>query len=128
MHARCTPVEIQVEEYHHYNSQKAGEPLFLLAPSGPSVPRAVDTATDALPLGRPALRRHHRGRAAFDELDADGLITMPPGAGTPHAPALPAAAQLVGYHLGWPVRAASAAAERVGMTDACAPPWSASAT
>ena len=33
----CTPdhaLAIQVEEYHHYNSQKAGEPLVLLAPSG----------------------------------------------------------------------------------------------
>ena len=56
-------VEIQVEEYHHYNSQKAGEPLFLIAPSGPSVPRAVDTGRDALRWERPALRRDDRGGA-----------------------------------------------------------------
>ena len=50
----CTPdhaVEIQVEEYHHYNSQKVGEPLFLLAPTGPSVPRAMDTGRDARRFG-----------------------------------------------------------------------------
>lgn len=34
---------IQIEEYHHYVSQRAGEPLFVIAPNGPSVRRAVDT-------------------------------------------------------------------------------------
>lgn len=37
---------IPLEEYHHYNSQKVGDPLFLIAPRGPSVPRALDTAMD----------------------------------------------------------------------------------
>lgn len=37
---------IPLEEYHHYNSQKAGDPLFLIAPRGLSVPRALDTAVD----------------------------------------------------------------------------------
>ncbi len=32
------------EEYHHFHSQKAGDPLFVIAPRGPSVPRAVQTA------------------------------------------------------------------------------------
>ncbi|WP_052952798.1 SIS domain-containing protein [Devosia psychrophila] len=43
----CTPdhgIAIPLEEFHHYNSQKAGDPLFLIAPAGPSVPRARDTA------------------------------------------------------------------------------------
>ncbi|MCQ0986320.1 SIS domain-containing protein [Jiella marina] len=35
---------IPMEEYHHYNSQKPGDPLFLIAPAGPSVARARDTA------------------------------------------------------------------------------------
>ncbi len=42
----CSPdhgIAIPLEEYHHYNSQKAGDPLFLLAPHGPGVPRALDT-------------------------------------------------------------------------------------
>jgi glucosamine 6-phosphate synthetase-like amidotransferase/phosphosugar isomerase protein len=37
-------VALHVEEYHHYNSQKAGDPLFLIAPPGPSVFRAIDAA------------------------------------------------------------------------------------
>lgn len=42
----CTPdhgIAIPLEEFHHYNSQKSGDPLFLIAPKGPSVPRAMDT-------------------------------------------------------------------------------------
>ena len=45
----CTPnhaIAIPLEEYHHYNSQKAGDPLWLLAPDGFNVPRAVDTANE----------------------------------------------------------------------------------
>src|SRR5258707_1068267 len=50
----CTPdhaLAIQVEEYHHYNSQKTGEPLWILAPAGRSVPRALDTAREAVRFG-----------------------------------------------------------------------------
>lgn len=45
----CSPdhaIAIQLEEFHHYNSQKAGDPLFLVAPKGPSLPRALDTARE----------------------------------------------------------------------------------
>jgi glucosamine--fructose-6-phosphate aminotransferase (isomerizing) len=45
----CSPdhaMAIPLEEFHHYNSQKAGDPLFVLAPAGPSVPRARDTAEE----------------------------------------------------------------------------------
>lgn len=50
----CSPdhaIAIPLEEYHHYNSQKAGEPLFLIAPDGPSVPRALDTAREGKRIG-----------------------------------------------------------------------------
>ncbi len=43
----CSPdhgIAIPLEEFHHYNSQKAGDPLFIIAPDGPSVQRARDTA------------------------------------------------------------------------------------
>ena len=42
----CSPdhgIAIPLEEYHHYNSQKIGDPLFLIAPKGFGVPRALDT-------------------------------------------------------------------------------------
>ncbi|WP_165823721.1 SIS domain-containing protein [Metarhizobium album] len=43
----CSPdqgLAIPLEEFHHYNSQKEGDPLFLIAPDGPSIFRARDTA------------------------------------------------------------------------------------
>lgn len=42
----CSPdhsIAIPLEEFHHYNSQKAGDPLFLIVPHGVSVPRGLDT-------------------------------------------------------------------------------------
>jgi glutamine---fructose-6-phosphate transaminase (isomerizing) len=42
---------IQIEEYHHYLSQRAGEPLFLVAPNGPSTGRAADTASVGRAVG-----------------------------------------------------------------------------
>jgi glucosamine 6-phosphate synthetase-like amidotransferase/phosphosugar isomerase protein len=92
-------VDIQVEEYHHYNSQKAGEPLFLLAPSGPSVPRAVDTGRDALRWGGRLYVVTTEGERAFDDL-AGRVITLPPvpESLSPLLYLLPV--QLIGYHLG----------------------------
>ncbi|TLU74577.1 SIS domain-containing protein [Lichenicoccus roseus] len=43
----CSPdhaMAIPLEEFHHYNSLKPDDPLFVLAPDGPSVARARDTA------------------------------------------------------------------------------------
>jgi glucosamine 6-phosphate synthetase-like amidotransferase/phosphosugar isomerase protein len=100
-------VEIQVEEYHHYNSQKAGEPLFLLTPSGPSVARAVDTARDALRWGGRLYVVTTEGERAFDD-SAGRLITMPPVPESLSPLLYLLAAQLVGYHLGLSCYAAAA--------------------
>lgn len=107
----CTTLhatEIQVEEYHHYNSQKAGEPLFLFAPTGPSVPRAVDTGRDALRWGGRLYVVTTEGERAFDE-SGGRVITLPPvpESLSPLLYLLPA--QLVGYHLGLSSYAAAAA-------------------
>lgn len=107
----CTPhhsLAIHVEEYHHYNSQKAGEPLFLLAPTGPTVPRAVDTGTDAHRWGGQLYAVTTEGEPAFDDI-ANSVLRLPPmpEALSPLLYLLPA--QLVGYHLGM---AGFAAAER----------------
>lgn len=101
-------IEIQVEEYHHYNSQKAGEPLFLLAPAGPSIPRAVDTGTDALRWGGRLYVVTTEGEHAFDGLGGQ-VITVPavPEPLSPLLYLLPA--QLTGYHLGLSCYAAAAA-------------------
>ena len=109
----CTPLratEIQVEEYHHYNSQKAGEPLVLLVPSGPAVPRAVDTGTDAHRWGGRLYVVTTVGERAFDLLKPEALIELPlvPEPLSPLLYLLPA--QLLGYHLGLAgLRAAEAA-------------------
>lgn len=104
-------IDIQIEEYHHYNSQKTGEPLFVLAPSGPSVPRAVDTATDALRWGGRLYVVTTDGEGAFAELaGGDRLISLPavPEPLSPLLYLLPA--QLVGYHLGLSCYAAASRA------------------
>jgi glucosamine--fructose-6-phosphate aminotransferase (isomerizing) len=92
-------VEIQVEEYHHYNSQKPGEPLFLFAPSGPSVPRAVDTGRDALRYGGQLYAITTEGETAFSAF-ADGVLQLPavPEALSPLLFVVPA--QMIGYHVG----------------------------
>ncbi|TPG37140.1 SIS domain-containing protein [Mycolicibacterium hodleri] len=100
-------VEIQVEEYHHYNSQKAGEPLFLIAPSGPSVPRAVDTGRDALRWDGRLYVVTTEGERAFDESGAQ-VITMPPVPESLSPLLYLLAVQLVGYHLGLSSYAAAA--------------------
>ena len=100
-------VEIQVEEYHHYNSQKAGEPLFLFAPSGPSVPRAVDTGRDALRWGGRLYVVTTEGERAFEDSGAQ-VITMPPVPESLSPLLFLLVAQLVGYHLGLSSYAAAA--------------------
>ncbi len=108
----CTPdhaVEIQVEEYHHYNSQKAGEPLFLFAPTGPTVPRAMDTARDARRFGGRPYTVTTRGEHRLDE-HAETVLYLPDVSETiaPLLYLLPA--QLIGYHLGMAKFAAAEAA------------------
>jgi glucosamine--fructose-6-phosphate aminotransferase (isomerizing) len=92
-------VEIQVEEYHHYNTQKPGEPLFLLVPSGPSVSRALDTGRDARRYGGQLYAFTTVGEHAFDD-DANAVLELPPVSEelSPLLYLLPA--QMIGYHLG----------------------------
>jgi glucosamine 6-phosphate synthetase-like amidotransferase/phosphosugar isomerase protein len=92
-------VEIQVEEFHHYNSQKPGEPMFIFAPSGPSVPRAVDTGRDSRRFGGQLYVVTTAGESAFDEY-ANGILELPvvDEALSPLLYVVPA--QMIGYHLG----------------------------
>ncbi|TRW76962.1 SIS domain-containing protein [Mycolicibacterium sp. 018/SC-01/001] len=100
-------IDIQTEEYHHYNSQKAGEPLFLFAPSGPSVPRAVDTGTDALRWNGRLYVFTTDGEEAFDGL-AGTVVPLPAIDETLSPLVYLLAAQLIGYHLGLASYAAAA--------------------
>lgn len=97
----CTPdhaLAIAQEEFHHYNSQKAGEPLFIVAPDGPSVPRARDTAFEGRRWGG---RIHSIVTEGDDRLDANSSTVMRlpklPEALSPLVYSVPL--QLFAYHL-----------------------------
>ncbi len=60
----CSPahaIAIPLEEYHHYNSQKAGEPLFVIAPAGPEYPAGAGYGARRKTDGRQSLRYCERG-------------------------------------------------------------------
>ncbi|MGI4894860.1 MAG: SIS domain-containing protein [Janthinobacterium lividum] len=97
----CTPDRaeaIQVEEFHHYNSVKAGEPIWIITPAGPSVPRAVHTASEAKRFGGRVYVITTEGVDAFTGI-ADAVITVPaiPEPLSPLLTVLPV--QLTGYLL-----------------------------
>jgi glucosamine--fructose-6-phosphate aminotransferase (isomerizing) len=76
----CSPdhaLAVQVEEYHHYNSQKAGEPLWMLAPTGPSVPRAGETVSEAKRFGGQAYVVTSEQETAFGAT-ADAVLHLSP--------------------------------------------------
>jgi glucosamine--fructose-6-phosphate aminotransferase (isomerizing) len=98
----CTPdhaLAVQLEEFHHYNSQKVGEPLWLLVPSGRARERGVDTVHEAHRLGGHVHVVTTDGETAYDDL-ARTVLHLPSvsDAVSPLLYFLPA--QLVGYHLG----------------------------
>jgi glucosamine--fructose-6-phosphate aminotransferase (isomerizing) len=69
-------IAIPLEEFHHYNSQKAGDPLFLIAPDGPSMPRALDTVREGKRLGGQVYSVVSEGNNTLDEL-SDASIYLP---------------------------------------------------
>ena len=97
----CTPdhaIAVQLEEFHHYNSLKAGEPLWMIVPAGPSLRRGVDTVCEARRLGG------HVHAITSDGVDVyDGLaqtVLQLPAVPEPLSPLVTfPAAQLVGLHI-----------------------------
>jgi glucosamine--fructose-6-phosphate aminotransferase (isomerizing) len=97
----CTPdhaLAIELEEFHHYNSLKAGEPLWMLIPAGRSLERGIDTIHEAHRLGGHVYAITAEHVTAFDGL-ARGLLRLPEVSEvlSPLRYFLPA--QLVGYHV-----------------------------
>ncbi|HEX4093679.1 MAG TPA: SIS domain-containing protein [Trebonia sp.] len=102
---------VQLEEFHHCNSIKAGEPLWLFVTDERQVPRARDTIEEAARLGG----RVHviATEDAGDTFDgAVDVLTLPAVdlAVAPLVALLPA--QLIGYHLAMAKFAAAQAGER----------------
>lgn len=69
-------IAIPLEEFHHYNSQKAGDPLFLIAPDGPSLPRALDTIREGKRLGGQVYSIVSKGNSTLDAL-SDTCLHLP---------------------------------------------------
>ncbi len=97
----CTPdhaIAIPLEEFHHYNSQKAGDPLFVIAPRGPSIARARDTAAEGKRWGGVVYGVVTEDEAALDGL-ADAVLRLPamPEPLSPLVTSIPV--QLFAYHL-----------------------------
>ena len=97
----CSPdhaMAIPLEEFHHYPSLNPGAPLFVLAPCGPSVARARDTAEEG---------RRWRGRITAvvtedeDALDAasDTVLRLPPSPEPLAAFTFTLPLQLFAYHV-----------------------------
>jgi glucosamine--fructose-6-phosphate aminotransferase (isomerizing) len=76
----CSPdhaVAIPLEEFHHYNSQKEGDPLFVLAPAGPSLARARDTAEEGRRWRGRIFSVVNGGETALDHC-SDAVLRLPP--------------------------------------------------
>jgi glucosamine 6-phosphate synthetase-like amidotransferase/phosphosugar isomerase protein len=115
----CTPDRaeaVQVEEFHHYNSLKADEPIWIIAPAGPSVPRAVHTASEAKRFGGRVYVITTVGIDAFDAV-ADEVIALP-AVSEPLSPLLTVLpAQLTGYLVAMAQFRAAEAAVAAGALD-----------
>ncbi len=68
---------IPMEEFHHYNSIKKNEPMFVVAPSGFSVPRARDTLIEGRHFGGVSCLVTSEGENELAAL-ADHAVMLPP--------------------------------------------------
>jgi glucosamine--fructose-6-phosphate aminotransferase (isomerizing) len=69
-------VALPLEEYHHYVSQRDGDPLFLIAPHGPTLQRALDTARSGRTWGGTVYGVITRGERVLEE-SVDEVIALP---------------------------------------------------
>jgi glutamine---fructose-6-phosphate transaminase (isomerizing) len=97
----CSPdhaMAIQLEEYHHYNSQKPGDPIWVVAPDGRSLARAADTCRDAVRYQGQLYVVATHGQTAFDGFTND-VIRIPevPELISPMLSVVPV--QMFGYHV-----------------------------
>jgi glucosamine--fructose-6-phosphate aminotransferase (isomerizing) len=92
-------IAIPLEEFHHYHSQKPGDPLFLIAPNGLSIPRARDTAEEGLRYGGQVYVVTAEDNTSFKDCSTQ-TIALPPMIErlSPLVYTIPV--QLFAYHLG----------------------------
>jgi glucosamine--fructose-6-phosphate aminotransferase (isomerizing) len=97
----CTPdhgISIPLEEFHHYNSQKLGDPLFLIAPAGPSVQRARDSAFEGKRWGGQVYGVVTAGETALDA-HCDVVMKLPAVPEALSALVYSVPVQLFAYHV-----------------------------
>lgn len=91
-------IAIPLEEYHHYNSQKVAEPLFLIAPNGPSLPRTLDTAREGKRFDGMVYSLVSEGNSLLDEIsDASFYLPVMDERLVPMVYSIPV--QLFAYHV-----------------------------
>jgi glutamine---fructose-6-phosphate transaminase (isomerizing) len=66
-------IAMPLEEYHHYRSQKPGDPLFLIAPAGQSTRRVLDTLAESRRVGGRTITLATEDDAAIQGPDSDVL-------------------------------------------------------
>lgn len=97
----CSPdqaLAIQMEEFHHYNSVKVGDPLFVIAPDGYSLPRAVDTAREGKRWGGKVYSIVTGENTVLDEF-SDLVLRLPAVDEEFSALVFAMPVQLFGYHV-----------------------------
>lgn len=67
---------VPLEEFHHYNSLKAGDPAIVIAPKGNSVPRAYETLISARNMGGEGYLVTTEGQEVLAS-EAAGTIFLP---------------------------------------------------
>lgn len=87
---------VHLEEFHHYNSQKAGDPLWLLVPPGPSLPRAVDTMRQCARAGG---QSYLVTSESAGDVRADVVLRLPDMDELLSSVVYSVPAQLFGYHV-----------------------------
>lgn len=70
-------VAFPLEEYHHYRTQKAGDPMFLIVPDQASRQRALETAIVGKAVGGYTIVLVPEGESGFDGV-ADHVWHLPP--------------------------------------------------
>ena len=69
-------IAFPLEEYHHYRTQKEGDPLFLVAPDAASRQRALETAIVGKAVGGQTIVLVPEGETGFDGI-ADHVWALP---------------------------------------------------
>ncbi len=116
----CSPdhaIAVPLEEFHHYNSQKPGDPLFVIAPRGPSVARARDTAFEGKRWGGRVYAIVSDGETSLDP-HADAVLHLPTVAEEMSGLVYCVPLQLFAYHLATAKFAAAASPHAAGPPEA----------